>query len=61
MLLNYATEDISNIRSQLCAAKVGEKVPAGLDAIMEDPDFDVRVSFMKAVVAAIDPAPTPAR
>ena len=43
------------------AAKVGEKVPAGLDAIMEDPDFDVRVSFMKAVVAAIDPAPTPAR
>ena len=43
------------------AAKVGEKVPAGLDGIMEDPDFDVRVSFMKAVVAAIDPAPTPAR
>ena len=43
------------------AAKVGEKVPAGLAVIMEDPDFDVRVSFMKAVVAAVDPAPTPAR
>lgn len=43
------------------AAKLGEKVPAGLDVIMEDPDFDVRVSFMKTVVAAVDPAPTPAR
>ena len=43
------------------AEKAGEKVPAGLAVIMEDPDFDVRVSFMKAVVAAVDPAPTPAR
>ncbi len=43
------------------AAKVGEKVPAGLAIIMEDPDFDVRVSFMKAVVAAVDPAPVAAR
>ena len=43
------------------ADKVGEKVPAGLDVIMEDPDFDVRVSFMKAVVAAVDPAPVAAR
>lgn len=43
------------------AERIGEKVPAGLDVIMEDPDFDVRVSFMKAVVAAVDPAPTPAR
>lgn len=43
------------------AKRIGEKVPEGLDIILEDPDFDVRVSFMKAVVAAIDPAPTPAR
>ncbi len=43
------------------AKKVGEKVPAGLDVILEDPDFDVRVSFMKAVVAAVDPAPVASR
>ena len=43
------------------AERIGEKVPAGLDVIMEDPDFDVRVSSMKTVVAAVDPAPTPAR
>lgn len=39
------------------ADKVGEKVPAELAAIMEDADFDVRVSFMKDVVKAVDPAP----
>ncbi len=40
------------------AKKAGVKVPAGLAVVMEDPDFDVRTSFMKAVVTAIDPAPT---
>ena len=43
------------------AAKVGEKVPKELDYILEDPDFDVRVAFMKNVVAAVDPAPAFAR
>ena len=43
------------------ADKVGEKVPADLEAIMEDPDFDVRVSFMQAVVKAVDPAPVQPR
>ncbi len=46
---------------QVVCERAGEKVPAGLDIILEDPDFDVRVSFMKKVVAAVDPAPTPAR
>lgn len=39
------------------AAKAGVKVPAGLDVVLEDPDFDVRVSFMKDVVVAVDPTP----
>lgn len=43
------------------ADQVGEKVPAEMDVILEDPDFDVRVSFMKQVVDAVDPAPVPAR
>ena len=44
-----AAQNIANI--------AGEKLPKDIDVILEDPDFDVRVSFMKAVVAAVDPAP----
>ena len=43
------------------ADRVGETLPKELDYILEDPDFDVRVSFMKAVVSAIDPAPAGVR
>ena len=43
------------------ADRVGETVPADLDIIMEDPDFDVRVSFMAAVVKAVDPFPVQPR
>ncbi|MDD7408268.1 MAG: hypothetical protein SOV71_00895 [Anaerovoracaceae bacterium] len=39
------------------AARSGAEVPADLDAIMEDPDFDVRVSFMNDVVKAVDEQP----
>lgn len=67
--LTYAEMQELRISSELCdrghfkraaeviAAKAGEKLPKELDWILEDPDFDVRVSFMKAVVAAVDPAP----
>ena len=43
------------------ADKIGETVPKDLDIIMEDPDFDVRVSFMAAVVKAVDPFPVQPR
>ena len=43
------------------ADKIGETVPKDLDVIMEDPDFDVRVSFMAAVVKAVDPFPVQPR
>lgn len=43
------------------ADRVGETLPKELDYILEDSDFDVRVSFMKAVVSAVDPAPAGTR
>ena len=43
------------------AKKAGVKVPAGLDVVLEDPDFDVRISFMKAGVDAVDPTPAGVR
>ena len=46
---------------EVLAAKSGAKAPAGLDVVLEDPDFDVRVSFMKAVVDAVDPMPAGVR
>lgn len=46
---------------QRVAERIGEKVPKELEAFLEDPDFDVRVSFMKAVVEAVDPAPAGVR
>lgn len=71
--LTYSEMQELRISAELCdrghfatafariAAKAGEKVPKELDYILEDPDFDVRVSFMKAVVAAVDPAPAGTR
>ncbi len=47
--------------TEAIAEQAGEKLPPELDVILEDPDFDVRVSFMKKVVDAVDPAPVPAR
>jgi hypothetical protein len=47
--------------AEVIAAKAGEPLPKELDYILEDPDFDVRVSFMKAVVEAVDPAPAGTR
>jgi len=67
--LTYGEMQELRISSELCdrghfkaamdviAAKAGEKCPADLDIILEDPDFDVRVSFMKAVVKAVDDKP----
>lgn len=48
------------IAKEICG-RLGTKVPAGVEVILEDPDFDRRVSFMKAVVAGIDPAPAGVR
>ena len=42
---------------QVIADTTGSALPKELDIILEDPDFDVRVSFMNAVVKAVDPAP----
>ncbi|MGI6205995.1 MAG: hypothetical protein ACOYJI_05120 [Anaerovoracaceae bacterium] len=39
------------------AKRSGQEVPEGLDIIMEDPDFDTRVSFMNDVLKAVDPMP----
>lgn len=39
------------------ADRVGAEVPEGLDVIMEDPDFDVRISFIRAVLKAVDDQP----
>lgn len=41
--------------------KTGEAYPKELDIIMEDPDFDLRNTFMKNVVKAVDPLPTKPR
>lgn len=71
--LTYAQAQELRNSSELCdrghfeyvvkalADQVGEKVPAEMLAILEDPDFDVRISFMKQVVDAVDPAPVPSR
>ncbi len=71
--LTYSEMQELRISSELCdrshfkwavdrlAAKTGAKVPADLDIVLEDPDFDVRVSFMKDVVKATDPAPVQPR
>ncbi|MDD6254746.1 MAG: hypothetical protein PUA82_01865 [Eubacteriales bacterium] len=39
------------------ADRAGEAYPEELDIVMEDPDFDVRVSFMNDVVKAVDDMP----
>lgn len=71
--LTYSEMQELRIASELCdrghfatafariAAKAGEKAPKELDYILEDPDFDVRIAFMKAVVSAVDPAPAGVR
>lgn len=71
--LNYSEMQELRISSELCdrghfaaafdriAAKAGEKAPKELAYILEDSDFDVRVSFMKAVVEAVDPLPAGVR
>ncbi len=46
---------------EVVASRAGVKVPAGLDVVLEDPDFDVRISFMKSVVDAVDPMPAGVR
>ncbi len=40
---------------------VEKDLPKEMVYVLEDPDFDVRVSFMKKVSDAIDPAPVQAR
>ena len=71
--LTYAQAQELRNSSELCdrghfeyvvkalADQVGEKVPAEMLVILEDPDFDVRISFMKQVVDAVDPALVPSR
>ena len=71
--VSYAEYHNLRISAELCdrshfknafdvlAAKSGQKAPKELDIILEDPDFDVRVEFMKKVVAATDPAPAGVR
>ena len=46
---------------EVLAAKSGAKLPADLDVMLEDPDFDERVAFMKEVVVATDPIPVGVR
>ena len=40
---------------------VEKDLPKEMVYVLEDPDFDVRVSFMKKISDAIDPAPVQAR
>ncbi|MCR4601288.1 MAG: hypothetical protein K5767_06060 [Clostridia bacterium] len=71
--LNYSQAQNLRNASELCdrslfgftvreiAAQVGEEVPAELDAMLENPEFDERLAFINAVVKAVDPAPVQAR
>jgi hypothetical protein len=45
---------------RLCA-KTGKPYPKDIDIVLEDPDFDVRLSFITEIQVATDPAPTKKR
>ena len=55
-LLSVASHGI-DLREEFMRLDKANIDGADLDIILEDPDFDVRVSFMKAVVAAVDDKP----
>ena len=73
--MTYADMQEIRISAELCdrshfevsvhdlARKFGveKDLPKEMAYVLEDPDFDVRVSFMKKISDAIDPAPTQAR